>query len=378
METSFNILIAGDVFPVSGNNDLFAEGNINALFGEKVISLFRKADYSVCNTEGCITDHPDPISKAGPSVTAGTETLRAFTELGVDAVTVGNTHLMDGGINGYQEYTKALEERNIEYFGCGQDLDHMKTHLVLDKAGIRVILYNVTEFFFNTASADSPGAHVYDETPVLEELRELKRKCDHLVVLYHGGAESTFYNTPLIRTRFHRMADAGADILISQHTHAIGEEEHYHGSHLIYGQGNFCFNLAKKSNQYLQYGMLLSFTFTKDSYELKRHVVRRTDVGCIYDDAQDLSGLWQRSELHDQLLKGDKEAERIFLHANSDVSRRFTERLLMGFYGSQTIPEYTEKQLQIILMMLQSDEFHEMAVRYFSDRLSSVKREDSI
>ena len=32
---------------------------------------------------------------------------------------------------------------------------------------------------------------------------------------------------------------------------------------------------------------------------------------------------------------------------------------------------------KIILMMLQSDEFHEMAVRYFSDRLSSVKRDDS-
>ena len=32
-----------------------------------------------------------------------------------------------------------------------------------------------------------------------------------------------------------RMADSGADIVISQHTHAVGVEERYNGAYLLYG-----------------------------------------------------------------------------------------------------------------------------------------------
>jgi Putative enzyme of poly-gamma-glutamate biosynthesis (capsule formation) len=365
----FNLLIAGDIFPVKTNKDYFISGDINTLFGEKVIKMFRDADYSVCNTEGCLTDNPDTVIKIGPVVTAETDTLNAIKALGVDAVTIGNTHIMDGGKNGYREYIEALEKYGIDHFGSGTDLSHMKNYILIDKNSVKVILYNVTEYFFNGVTVNSPGANIYDETPVLEELRKLKEKCDYLVVLYHGGLESTFYNSPVIRTRFHRMADAGADILISQHTHAIGEEEKYKDSLLIYGQGNFCFNLAKTVNEYLEYGMLLSFDFSKTGYNLQRHVVRRTETGCVYDDKQDLSGLMERTRLHDLLLKGDKEAEEIFLKENSDVSRHFIERLLKGFYGTDELPPYSRKQLMLILVMLQTDEMHEMAVRYFTDLL---------
>ena len=369
-----NILIAGDVFPVVSNEEYFIAGDTEALFGEKVITLFKDADYSVCNTEGCISDKTDAVSKVGPVVTAGTGTLNALKRLGVRAVTLGNTHMMDGGATGFLDYMSSLDKEGIAYFGCGSDLDHMKNYIMVEQKGVRVILYNVMEFFFNAATKQGPGGNSYDETRVLEELCQLKKECDHLVVLYHGGVESTFYNTPLIRSRFHRMADAGADILISQHTHAIGNEEEYHGSLLIYGQGNFCFNLAKKVNECLLHGMLLSFFFTKEGYRIERHVVRRTEIGCVYDEKQDLSGQRERSEMHKRLLAGDPEAEVIFLKENRKVSRVFIERLLMGFYGTDKLPEFSEKQIRILLLMLQSEEMNEMAVCYFTELLERYEK----
>ena len=373
-EGELNILIAGDVFPVASNEEYFIAGDTETLFGEKITALFRDADYSVCNTEGCIADKKDTVSKVGPVVTAGSATLNALKRLGVDAVTLGNTHIMDGGVTGFRDYLSHLDEKEIGYFGCGYDLDHMKNHILVEQKGIRVILYNVMEFFFNGATENAPGGNTYDETRVLEELRELKKECDHLVVLYHGGFESAFYNSPLIRTRFHRMADAGADILISQHTHAIGNEEEYHGSLLIYGQGNFCFNLAKKVNEFLLHGMLLSFFFTKEGYRVERHVVRRTDTGCIYDEEQDLSGQKDRSKMHERLLSGDPEAKEVFLKDNRRVSRVFIERLLKGFYGVDEIPEYSEKQIRILLLMLQAEEMNEMAVCYFTELLEKYEK----
>ena len=373
-DNELNILIAGDVFPVPSNEEYFRAGDTEALFGEKVVTLFQQADYSVCNTEGCIADHTDAVRKVGPVVTAGSATLNALKRLGVRALTLGNTHMMDGGVTGFREYTSLLEESGIEYFGCGTDLEHMKNHILVEEKGVRVILYNVMEFFFNGATKNGPGGNLYDETRVLEELRELKKECDHLVVLYHGGFESTFYNTPLIRSRFHRMADAGADILISQHTHAIGNEEEYHGSLLIYGQGNFCFNLAKKVNECLMHGMLLSFCFTKDGYRVERHVVRRTEIGCVYDVEQDLSGQMERTKQHERLLSGDPEAEEIFLRENRKVSKVFIERLLKGFYGTEELPELSEKQIRILLLMLQAEEMNEMAVCYLTELLERYEK----
>jgi len=374
-DNELSLLLAGDVFPVAENEEYFNKGDTEALFGEKVVRLFQEADYSVCNTEGCIADHPESVRKAGPIVKAKAATLNALKQLGVRAVSLGNTHVMDGGAAGFREYTSLLTEAGIDYFGCGTNLDHMKNYILVEKNGIRVIIYNVMEFFFNAATKDGPGGNVYDETRVLEELRELKKECDHLVVLYHGGFESTFYNTPLVRTRFHRMADAGADILVSQHTHAIGNEEEYHGSLLIYGQGNFCFNLAKKVNECLLHGLLLSFRFTKEGYRLQRHVVRRTEIGCTYDEAQDLSGQKARTELHDRLLAGDPEAEAVFLQENRKISRIFVERMLRGFYGSEEIPELSERQIRILLLMLQSEEMNEMAVCYFTELLEKYEKE---
>ena len=374
-ENELKILVAGDVFPVASNEEFFIAGDTEKLFGEKIIKLFKDADYSVCNTEGCIADQNDTISKVGPVVTAGSKTLLALKRLGVRAVTLGNTHMMDGGVTGFRDYISHLDANGIEYFGCGSDTDHMKNYILVEQKGVRVILYNVMEFFFNGATEKCPGGNLYDETRVLEEMRELRKNCDHLVVLYHGGFESTFYNTPLIRTRFHRMADVGADILISQHTHAIGNEEEYHGSLLIYGQGNFCFNLAKKVNDCLLRGMLLNFIFTKEGYRVERHVVRRTEIGCVYDEEQDLSEQKERTKMHDRLLAGDPEAENVFLQENRKVSKVFIERLLKGFYGAIELPPFSEKQIRILLLMLQAEEMNEMAVCYFTELLEKYEKE---
>ena len=109
-DRELNILIAGDVFPVPSNEEYFRAGDTAALFGEKVVSLFQQEDYSVCNTEGCIADHMDAVRKVGPVVTAGGATLSGLKRLGVNAVTLGNTHMMDGGATGFLEFLSLLEE----------------------------------------------------------------------------------------------------------------------------------------------------------------------------------------------------------------------------------------------------------------------------
>ncbi len=388
--SELKILFAGDTFPVANNISLFQEGRTEEIFGKKVCELFESADYSVCNLEGCLTDTGIPVEKVGPNVKAPTDTLNALSALGIKAATLANTHTLDFGSVGHDEMRNALRKYHIDFFGTGDSIDDIKSHITLDIKGKKITLYTVTELFaFNTPDKNKAGANGYDEYRVCRELAELKENCDYLVVLYHGGAEMTHYNTPSIRRRFHCMADNGVDIIISQHTHATGCEEYYKNSYLLYGQGNFCFNLSKNISEFTASGILLEVVFGENGFDIQKHLVRRTETGCEYDEEQDFSTFEERSRLHDRLINGDREAEYIFQKEFSDYCRNmwFT-RLMRVFRGinpeddkaladlsqkeqeTYLISKFTKTQLSAIQMMLANDEFNEIALNFITQAIN--------
>ncbi len=391
MNEKVSILFAGDTFPVSDNFDLFCDGKTEELFGDRLCRMFADADYSVCNLEGCFTDNGEPVEKVGPSVKAPVKAALGIKKLGFRAATLANTHTLDYGSKGHDEMRAALDNYGIEYFGTGDSKDSIKTHITVTIKGITVTFYTVTELFaFNKPGKNTPGANGYDEYAVCKELAELKKNCDRLVVLYHGGAEMTCYSSGMIRKRFHRMADNGADIILAQHTHAIAFEEYYNGAYLLYGQGNFCFNLSPRVSEYTATGILLEAVFGADGFEIKKHLVRRTKSGCEYAQAQDFAAFDERTRLHDRVAAGDESAE-------AELERRFSEystgfwmpRLLKVFRGINSsddralenlppaeitkhlLTKYTKQQLLAIQMLIDNDEFNEIASRFISEAIKN-------
>lgn len=382
------IIFAGDTFPVANNMELFQKGDTKTLFGDRVCELFQSADYSVCNLEGCLTDKSEPVEKVGPSVKAPTDALNALKKLGIKAATLANTHTLDFGKTGHDEMRAAMEKAGMEHFGTGDSLSSIKSTITLNIKNKTIILYTVTELFaFNTPDDNTPGANGYDEYAVCKNLSELKKQCDYLIVLYHGGAEMTHFNTPVVRRRFHRMADNGADIIISQHTHAVGFEENYNGAYLLYGQGNFCFNLSPRVSEYTKEGVLLEVDFGDDGFKVNKHLVRRTEIGCVYDEMQDFSDFDERTRLHEQLLLGDPGAMNVFEKEHHRVGEVWLPRLLRVFRGinpeddaalkdkqPNEMSEYlvncfTKRQLMGIQMMLKNDEFNEIAAEFIQSAI---------
>ena len=123
--------------------------------------------------------------------------------------------------------------------------------------------------------------NLYDEYRVFGEIKALKESCDYLIVFYHGGIEGTHYNSGIMRRRFRRMADNGADVVLSQHTHAVGEEERFNGAYFLYGQGNFCFHFRPQVTPLLAEGLVLELDFGDDGFTAKPHRVLRTEKGCV-------------------------------------------------------------------------------------------------
>ena len=51
---------------------------------------------------------------------------------------------------------------------------------------------------------------------------EIKKQTDYVICLYHGGVEFYPYPTPEMQARLRRYIYAGADLVVSQHSHCIG------------------------------------------------------------------------------------------------------------------------------------------------------------
>lgn len=386
---STKIIVAGDLLPMPCNYDLFSAGDTKSLFGEKLCSLFDSADYRICNFEGGFTDSDTPIEKIGPSIKAPANTILGIKNLGINFAALGNTHSMDYGSKGYYDTCKTLAENSIRFFGWGENSDSVKTHEIIEDGGRRIVLYNATEQFENAPRKDYPGVNLYDEYRVCNEIKELKAQCDYLIVLYHGGIEGTHCNSDIMRRRFHRMADNGADVVISQHTHAVGEEEHYKNAYLLYGQGNFCFHFRPDATPLLAEGLVLELDFGDNGFSAKPHRILRTEKGCVYDKKQDLSAFYERSKIHDKVLEGDAAANEEFdkqfgedcmnwanvffslFRGNNEADSEKRKALSPQEFTEYLKNSYTRQQLLGMQMFMRNEEFNEIGNKILSDLLNN-------
>ena len=381
------IIIAGDMFPMPCNYDLFSAGDTGTLFGERLCRLFESADYRVCNLEGCFTDGNTPIEKIGPVIHAPTATVKGVKALGIDYATLGNTHSMDCGTQGYLDTCKALTDNGIGYFGWGDNEGSVRSFVTIEHGGRKIVLYNTTEQFENAPGKNRPGVNLYDEYRVLNEIKALKESCDYLIVFYHGGIEGTHYNSGIMRRRFRRMAENGADVVLSQHTHAVGEEERFNGAYFLYGQGNFCFHFRPQVTPLLAEGLVLELDFGDDSFTAKPHRILRTEKGCVYDDKQDLEAFYARSKTHDALIAGDENAAREFeenfgkdcmnwmstffwaLRGKNPADDEKRASLSPAEFAQYLKGSYSRTQLLGIQMFLRNEEFNEIGNQILSDLL---------
>lgn len=239
-------LFVGDVSPTKANARLFSSGDIDTLFGDTT-HLFEGNDINTVNLECALTQKQTQINKVGPALKAPEETAAVLKKIGVTVCSLANNHFFDFGKAGANDTISALEAQGLLYTGYGNNVYEASKPLFIEKYGERICLIAVCEHEYSYALKDRAGCNGFDpfETPLT--VREAKKDCDRVVVLYHGGKELCQYPSPRLRSACRAIAKSGADIIICQHSHCIGCYEEYDGCHILYGQGNFHFVKEKNS-----------------------------------------------------------------------------------------------------------------------------------
>lgn len=182
-----HIIIAGDLVPTESNIELFNTANLNILLGRELLDLWNSADKRIFNLEVPLTEESKPINKWGLNLRAPKSTILGIKTLNPSLVTLANNHILDQGARGLNSTISILKDNCIPFVGAGSNLiDASKPYIIFENE-LKVGIYACAEYEFSIATEYTPGANPFDPLESLDHLQELKKQCDYVIVIYHGG-----------------------------------------------------------------------------------------------------------------------------------------------------------------------------------------------
>ena len=331
------LLIGGDVVPRPVNEQYFIDGDLKTIFGETV-KLTKDADRILINLECALTTHEGIIKKFGPKLKCDPKCVNALKKFGVTDANLANNHIFDFGEKGLRDTLATLEGAGISYNGIGEnDTDSRKPYIV-EKDGEKVGVINVAEHEYSYALPNRIGANPFDPFLTMQDIREMKKLADYVIVIYHGGKEFCQYPSPRLSNLCHEMVLCGADVVLCQHSHCIGCYEEYEGGHILYGQGNFVF-MGDNTTELWCTGLLVELDTKKDS--IKFHPYTVNGIGIELAEGETKEEILGKFKARSEELKNGKWKEGWAAFCES-VKERY-KAVLKGLETEETAENQTER-----------------------------------
>ena len=221
------------------------EGSISAeLLGE-----MRNADIFMVNNEFPYTDRGTPQAGKTYTFRAKPQSASYLKDMGADLVSLANNHVFDYGEVSLTDSIDTLNAIDMPYVGAGRNIEEASSpvyYIVNDK---KIAFLSATQIE-RLATPDTKGAtettpgvfRCLDNTRLLKQIREVKEKCDYLVVYIHWGTEGTEVPDHWQLEQAPQMAEAGADLIIGDHPHVLQPITYIGNVPVVYSLGNYLFN----------------------------------------------------------------------------------------------------------------------------------------
>jgi poly-gamma-glutamate synthesis protein (capsule biosynthesis protein) len=285
MEQTLTITAVGDVFMPGtvrwSNGDFVAtDEEIAKRVLDKVAPYFLKSDINFCNLEAPISDKGKPIAGRAAAFRSYLSMTEVLKKSGISFVSQANNHSQDYGWEALADTIARLDQMGIGHSGAGKNLAEAREPAIVEKGGMTIGLLSYTANV-NTpmgfkASANREGlnpmrispyflpdqVNVEDIEAMQEDVAKWRKKTDFLAVSCHwgiseGGTHTVTRHQEVIARH---AVDAGADLIIGHHPHALQAVEIYKGKAIVYSLGNFVFSLEE---DFPRESMLFQCVFSK-------------------------------------------------------------------------------------------------------------------
>lgn len=330
------ILIGADIVPTNSNVKYFESGEVEKILTGGLYELFCNADFKIFNLECPLSDISEPILKSGPNLMASRKSVNGYKAMGIDLLCLANNHTLDQGKAAFADTLKNLSEQKIAYIGGGLTEEEVRRPHIFELGGVKFGVINFCEHEFSWFEDYGIGANGFDPLYSLDEVAELKAKCDYVIALYHGGREHYRYPSPELQKICRRIAEKGADLVVCQHTHCVGAGEQYKGAEIVYGQGNTVFTKVgdTKMPDCWDTSLIVRLSVEDGKVECDFVPIERTDDGAkLSADGSIYEGYLKRSEE----IKAPGAVKAIYLdYVEKEFSQTAIEHL--SYFAEATVP----------------------------------------
>ncbi len=206
--------------------------------------IFQRADLRVGNLEEPLHRGSTPHRKRN-LLGAPPESAAALSFLDFTALSLGNNHITDQGVDGINRTREILESRGIAPFGAGEDLETAgKPAFAKAQNQIFALLaYAVQDHDVGSEAAtdSAEGCVPLFLERVGQDIADARRSAEHVIVSLHWGYQYDRYPSPEQIAVAREIIDLGAVIVFGHHPHVLQGIERYKNGLILYSLGNFFF-----------------------------------------------------------------------------------------------------------------------------------------
>ena len=369
-----NILIAGDFCPILRIEELSLNNQPEMVFND-ILEDIRNNDLNIVDLECPLYDTGEPIKKSGPNIKAAPHTVKLLKFADIQLVAMANNHIKDYGDDGLEKTKLLCTENGIDTVGVGKDLDAARRPFIIDIKGKRISILNMTENEWSNSYGNQAGANPLDIIDNFNDIKKAKEYSDIVVVIFHGGNE--FYNlpSPRVKKTLRFFADAGADAVISHHTHVISGYEVYNGVPIFYSLGNFCYDFIQKPNDGWDKGYMVKLIFSETiDFEIIPFIQNSIKPGIHKLAGNDKVKFLEKIDALNQIILDDALLENHFnMYCRENAYRYdlifepYHSKILSSLRKRQLIPSLLSKRKKrLFLNIIRCDAHRDILLAYLS------------
>lgn len=230
-ETEIVLKFTGDVILARSVNFLTVKNNDFTWAFKNIAEELRNADITAINLESPLIKNC-PLTNEGFKFCGDERHIQGLLFSGIDIAGFSNNHMGNYGTEGVENTENLLLKNNILISGT-------------KKNRIAYIEVKGTKFAFlslNSIGYPEESLIWLNEDTLKSQISEARKNSDIVIVQIHWGDEYTSKPNEF-QKKYGRMSiDLGADLVVGNHPHQIGEVEIYKDKYILYALGNFIFD----------------------------------------------------------------------------------------------------------------------------------------
>ena len=241
----FTMFFTGDVM-LQYCKGIYADKGINGLITEFIEQEMVNADMTMINNEFPFSTRGEKAPDKQYTFRVEPSYVSALLDMGVDVASLANNHALDFGQDALMDTFKTMDDAGIAYVGAGETKERAEEAIFVEAGGRKVGVLSASRVIpvveWNIANRQPGLFCTYDSTRLVERIKEIESQCDYVVVFVHWGLEKKTHPEEYQRKLAKQYIDAGADLVVGNHSHVPQGIEYYKGVPIVYCLGNYIFN----------------------------------------------------------------------------------------------------------------------------------------